>query len=97
MPRLIPTISIGISRKTGDRNRTVFPTIGEMFDFTEEEVKEISAAHPEALRKPINEAKEVTSEEENGGGGEATAHASRRARKEPARRISTSDEGDEDL
>ena len=55
MPRLIPMTSIGVSRKVGSRSQTVFPPIGELYDFTDEEVKQIRADNPEGLRKPINE------------------------------------------
>ena len=72
MPSLIPTISVGVSREINGRNQTIFPPIGEMFEFTAEEVKQIRAAAPEGLRRPINETgstkpapkEEVTSEEE---------------------------------
>jgi hypothetical protein len=77
MPRLIPMVSVGVSRKAGTRNQTVYPAIGEMFDFTDEEVKQIRAEYPEGLRRPINETAggsgrresqpEVTSEEDHSG------------------------------
>ena len=72
MPRLIPTLSIGVSRKVGTRTMTIFPPIGELFDFTDEEVKQFHAEHPAGLRRPVNEAarasesgSEVTSEEDD--------------------------------
>ena len=53
----------------GGRAKTIFPPIGELYEFTEEEIKQIRADNPAALRKPINETgaapePEVTSEEE---------------------------------
>ena len=73
MPKMIPNVSVGVSRKVGSRNVTIFPPIGEMFDFTAEEIKQVKAEYPEGLRRPINEmagvsteeTAEVTSEEEN--------------------------------
>jgi hypothetical protein len=71
MPRLIPTVSVGVSRKIGGRQQTIFPTIGELFEFTDEEVKQLRAGRPENLRRPVNEMAravperaEVTSEDE---------------------------------
>jgi hypothetical protein len=72
-------VSVGVSRKVGTRNQTRFLPIGEMFDFTDEEIKQIREVHPEGgLRRPINETTggaertqqrpaEVTSEEDHSG------------------------------
>ena len=83
MPKMIPNVSIGVSRKRGSRNVTIFPAIGEMFDFTEEEIKQVKAEHPNGLRRPINETTEepaeVTSEEE--GAEEEGAEEKKRLRK----------------
>jgi hypothetical protein len=88
MPKMIPNVSIGVSRKVGSRNMTIFPAIGEMFDFTDEEIKQVKAEYPNGLRRPINEMEtasteepeEVTSEEE---GVEETSQTQHTARLTP--------------
>lgn len=67
MPKRIPVVAIGVTRN----GKTVYPTIGQVFDFTAEEITEINglekASGVQHYRKPINEG----GEEDLGGSGEA--------------------------
>jgi len=67
MPKRIPVVAIGVTRN----GVTVYPTIGQVFDFTAEEVAEINglekASKTQHIRKPINEG----GEEDLGGTGDA--------------------------
>lgn len=55
MPKRIPVVAIGVTRN----GKTVYPTVGKVFDFTAEEVAEINALEKASkvqhIRKPINE------------------------------------------
>ncbi len=65
MPKRIPVVAIGVTRN----GKTVYPTIGQVFDFTAEEITEINALEKASgvqhYRKPINEG----GEEDLGGDG----------------------------
>lgn len=56
MPKRIPLGAIGVTRN----GKTVYPTIGQVFDFTSDEVAEINglekASGTQLMRKPIVEA-----------------------------------------
>ncbi len=47
MPVMIPVQSVKV-----DRNGPVIPTIGEPFDFTDDEITELDVSAPEALTVP---------------------------------------------
>lgn len=68
MPKRIPVVAIGVTRN----GKTVYPTIGQVFDFTAEEITEINALEKASgvqhYRKPINEGSEA---DDAGGTGEA--------------------------
>lgn len=68
MPKRIPVVAIGVTRN----GKTVYPTIGQVFDFTAEEITEINALEKASgvqhYRKPINEG----GEEDLGGSGDVT-------------------------
>lgn len=51
MAKRIPTQSI-ILRRGGER---IVPKIGQVFDFTQEELDDIMKVNPKAVRKVINE------------------------------------------
>lgn len=55
MPKRIPLGAIGVTRE----GKTVYPTVGQVFDFTSEEVAEINALEKasgnQLIRKPIVE------------------------------------------
>lgn len=55
MPKRIPLGSIGVTRD----KKTVYPKVGEPFDFTAEEVAQINALEKKSgnklFRKPVNE------------------------------------------
>lgn len=59
MPIRIPTCTV-IVRRNGVN---VSPTINKPFEFEADEVKDINAMAPHALRKPVNESSEVQSAE----------------------------------
>lgn len=71
MPKLIPTISVVVRR--GDKTIRLNPNDKKPFDFTEDEVRDILAADPDGLRKPINEGGEqaATPAPDSGKGGKA--------------------------
>lgn len=57
MPNRVPTISVIVIRKdekTG-KNKRVSPPLNKSFPFTDDEVASITAQHPGALRKAVNE------------------------------------------
>lgn len=62
MPKKIPLVSIGVQRN----GKTVYPEAGVAFDFTKEEVTELTALSEKTkvdyLRDPKNEAPEVSAE-----------------------------------
>jgi hypothetical protein len=108
MPQFIPTVSVGVSRKEGTRNRTIFPKIGEMFDFTDEEIKQIRASNPEGLRDPINETgqraprpapspEEVTSEKQEASEDHEETVTRQVGRKAPASRRGASSTEEDDF
>lgn len=55
MPKKVPLISIGVARE----GKTVFPPIGQPFDFTKEEVADMEALSKKDgntyFRNPVNE------------------------------------------
>jgi hypothetical protein len=51
VPKRIPTQTVIVYRD----KKQVVPPIGEVFDFTRQEVDEIKSVAPDALRLPINE------------------------------------------
>lgn len=55
MPKRIPLGTIGVTRD----NKTVYPKIGQLFDFTADEVAQINALEKSSgnklFRKPVNE------------------------------------------
>lgn len=59
MPKMIPTIRVGVARPINDKKdapiRIKHPDIGVLFDFTADEVRDLNKAHPGAVRKPVNE------------------------------------------
>lgn len=73
MPILIPLQTITVGRD----GKNVVPPIGQAFDFTDEEAKQIKAMNPKAVREPVNEAPQVVdpavSTSADGGTGEVTA------------------------
>lgn len=48
----IPVQTITVGRD----GKNVIPTIGQPFDFTDEEIKQIEASNPAAVRNPVVEA-----------------------------------------
>jgi hypothetical protein len=56
MPKLVPVVTV-IVRRDDEKgvSQRIKPEIGKEFDFTADEIKDIKAANPEALRKPVNE------------------------------------------
>lgn len=70
MPKLIPVQTITVGRE----GKTVVPPIGQPFDFTDQEAKEIAAMNPAAVRKPIVEVEAV---EQSGEQGEPAAPAAK--------------------
>lgn len=52
MPKLVPTIAVTVVRD--GKRKTVEPN-KKAFDFTADEVKSVTAVHPTAFRKPVNE------------------------------------------
>lgn len=65
MPKRIPLGAIGVTRN----GKTVYPTIGEVFDFTSDEVAELNAleksSKTQLIRKPIVEG--AADDQGNGG------------------------------
>lgn len=68
MPTMVPTHTVHLAREhpSGRKDKEgnpiherISPKIGEPFDFTDEEVDDIRAAHPLGLRETINEGGEV--------------------------------------
>lgn len=59
MAKRVTLGAIGVTRKVGTKNVTVYPTIGKAFDFTDDEIKSINAMQKkggvELIRKPVNE------------------------------------------
>lgn len=57
MPIRIPVHTVVLTRvvKEGGKPQRVVPPIGKPFEFTSDEIKSISLANKNALRKPINE------------------------------------------
>lgn len=58
MAKLVPTVSVIVVRDS----KRVKPVIGKSFDFTADEVASINGQHPGALRKPVNETADETTE-----------------------------------
>lgn len=72
MPVRIPHHTVVIHRD----GKNIRPPIGKPFNFTSDEIEEITGLHPRALRRPVHEhvaapVEEVTSETEEGNGSEA--------------------------
>lgn len=59
MAKRVPLGAIGVTRKVGNKNVTVYPTVGKPFDFTDDEIKSLNAMQKksgmELIRKPVNE------------------------------------------
>lgn len=59
MPKRIPLSAIGVSREVAGKMQTVYPEIGKVFDFTNEELDELKAiakaGKVELVRQPTNE------------------------------------------
>lgn len=74
MPKMIPVNAVHVGRPNpaGRKNKegevihdTIRPKIGEPFDFTDEELADINAATPGAVREPVNEGGEPNSAQES--------------------------------
>lgn len=61
MPKRVPTASVIVIRE----GKRVSPPLNKGFNFTDDEIKQITAIMPGALRKPINES---TDEDSTGKG-----------------------------
>lgn len=59
MAKRIPLGGIGVTREVGGKKTTMYPKIGEVFDFTAEEMEQIialeKASGNQLIRKPKNE------------------------------------------
>lgn len=51
MPKRIPVTAVHVYRN----GKEFVPPIGQAFDFTAEELADINAVNPDAVRKPVNE------------------------------------------
>ena len=58
MPKRIPVNTIMLHRE----GKPLVPDIGKVFDFTAEELADINAVNPDAVRKPVNEGTDESSE-----------------------------------
>lgn len=76
MPKLIPVQTITVGRE----GKSIVPLIGQPFDFTEQEAKEIAAMNPAAVRAPVVEVMPEAAEQ----GGEPAAPATKPAGKKKA-------------
>ena len=56
----IPVQTITVGRD----GKNIIPTIGQPFDFTDEEIKQIEASNPTAVRNPVVEAEPVVEQAE---------------------------------
>ena len=56
----IPVQTITVGRD----GKNIVPTIGQPFDFTDEEIKQIEASNPAAVRNPVVEAEPVVEQAE---------------------------------
>jgi hypothetical protein len=72
MPTLVPTHTVILSRphKDGRKDKDgnpvhqrVSPKIGEPFEFTDDEAKDVRTAHPTGVREPVNEGGTETKED----------------------------------
>lgn len=67
----IPVQTITVGRD----GKNVIPTIGQPFDFTDEEIKQIEASNPAAVRNPVVEADAEQVEAKPTKGGKKAAQA----------------------
>lgn len=65
MPKRVPTISVVVVREN-DQGKNVRKTVepGKPFNFTADEIEQITRIHPGALRKPLNETADTTISDE---------------------------------
>lgn len=79
MAKRVPVGTIGVTRKIGAKNVTLYPKIGQVFDFTDDELKSINAMQKksgiELVRKPVNEDATIAADGTGGSKPEGTAAA----------------------
>lgn len=88
MPDLVPTISVTVIRE--GKRVTVEPN-KKSFPFTAEEVKTVTAVHPTAFRKPVNETPTDATAPDTNAKPKATTAPKRTAKQQAAQADSQSD------